>query len=88
MNANKFQQSGNIIVCCSFIWDGKVNFLKISVKDQGIGVTEKEKSELFNPYTVLPRGKKLNPTGVGLSLSISKELCKSLGGEIWLETKK
>ncbi|MDD2703572.1 MAG: ATP-binding protein, partial [Candidatus Omnitrophica bacterium] len=56
-------------------------FLRISVKDNGVGMDEKELGKIFDPfYTTKPKG-------TGLGLTISKDLVELHGGRIYIETK-
>ena len=60
------------------------NSLIISVKDNGIGIPEKVRDKIFQPFfTTKPAGK-----GTGLGLSLSYDIIKAHGGEIKVETKE
>ena len=58
--------------------------LKVSIKDQGIGMTPNELERVFEPFwkssNLVSKG--LNPTGNGVGLHICKEICHQLGGDI------
>ena len=56
--------------------------IQIKVKDNGIGIKRKDIQNLFLPYGNQKKISKLNPSGMGLGLSISKRVCESLNGEI------
>ncbi len=54
------------------------NEIEISVKDNGVGISEKVKDKIFQPFfTTKPTGQ-----GTGLGLSLSYEIVKAHGGEI------
>lgn len=55
------------------------------VSDNGIGLTEKEKSKIFEPFTKV---KTLSREGSGVGLSIVKKLVEGLGGNISVESEK
>lgn len=55
------------------------------VSDNGIGLTEKEKSKVFEPFTKV---KTLSREGSGVGLSIVKRIVEGLCGKIWLESEK
>lgn len=56
-------------------------FLRISVKDNGVGIDEKKLGKVFEPfYTTKPKG-------TGLGLTICKDLVEMHGGRIYIETK-
>jgi signal transduction histidine kinase/ligand-binding sensor domain-containing protein len=60
---------------------GKV---EISVKDNGIGISQKVKDKIFQPFfTTKPTGQ-----GTGLGLSLSYDIIKAHGGEIKVETRE
>lgn len=62
----------------------------ISVKDTGIGLTDKEKEKIFRKFGKIERYKMdvdLNIEGSGLGLYISKEIVELHGGEIKAESK-
>ncbi len=66
------------------------NFLTISVKDNGIGLTEEEKNLLFKPFGKIERygkGWDITVGGMGMGLYISKEIIELHGGKIWAESE-
>ena len=58
--------------------------VEISVTDEGIGMSQDEANRVFEGSlkTGNDESKKLNPYSNGIGLSICKQLCESLGGEI------
>ncbi|MFX1496346.1 MAG: PAS domain S-box protein [Promethearchaeota archaeon] len=65
-------------------------FYIISVKDNGIGITESEKKQLFKQFGKIERygqGWDVGIEGTGLGLYISKEIIDLHGGKIWVESK-
>ena len=51
-------------------------------------MTAEEALHVFDPFNNRPNHQKLlNPLGVGVGLSICKQICESLGGDIKLFTK-
>ena len=52
------------------------------MKDNGIGIKKRDIENLFLPYGNKKKISKLNPTGMGLGLSICKRVCESLNGNI------
>jgi PAS domain S-box-containing protein len=70
--------------------DEEDNFINIRVKDNGIGLTEKEKEKLFEKFGKIERhGMDLGVDieGSGLGLFISKELVELHGGQIFVESE-
>lgn len=62
-----------------------IDCIKIAVKDNGIGIPEKAKDKIFQPFfTTKPIGE-----GTGLGLSLSYDIItKGMGGELKLDTKE
>lgn len=81
-NAIKFSEEGIPISVNS---DVKENTAAISVRDEGIGISEEDKKHLFSSFF---RGKNaINIEGTGLGLHIVKRYLDLLGGTINLESK-
>lgn len=81
-NAIKYTDQGSITV--TSVLDG--NLLIISVADTGCGMTDDEQQRIFNAFTRLPgaQGKE----GVGLGLSITREIVQLLEGSIRVSSQK
>ena len=62
-----------------------MNLVKISVKDQGIGIKDEDKEKLFVPFELLDHGKDLNPSGTGIGLSSCHKMLTAIGCSIELE---
>lgn len=77
-NANKFTGIGGKIEVT--IESPTSDMLKISVKDNGIGISEQEQCKLFNSFMQIQAS--LCKNGTGLGLAISKKLTELLGGTI------
>lgn len=59
--------------------------VQICVSDEGPGIPESEKSQIFDKFYVLKEQKALS--GVGLGLFICRELVRLYGGGIWVENR-
>jgi signal transduction histidine kinase len=86
-NAFKFTNNGHIKVAVSSIVQNDFyqnkRFLKFSVEDTGIGISEEDQSKLFKVFgIILKHRQEFNLRGTGLGLTISQKLVKLLGGEI------
>jgi len=81
-NAIKYTDKGEVRVGVSIA----NRQLSISVKDTGCGMTPDELQTVFNAFTRLPgaQGKE----GVGLGLTITREIVTLLGGEINVQSTK
>ncbi len=82
-NAVKFTESGEVVLNSKI--DGK--YLRISIKDTGIGITRENIQTLFMPFKQIDTGLTRKYEGTGLGLSICKRLVELLGGSIWVESE-
>ena len=84
-NANKFTQNGAITVHCDIDKDSKLEkYLKVTVQDQGIGISLNDQQKLFNPFVKLSNGDPLNPMGIGLGLFICRNVLEQVGGSLYI----
>jgi len=58
----------------------------ISVADQGVGISEKEKKRLFKKFHRVNGSDSRETYGHGLGLYITKGLVEAQGGRIWMES--
>lgn len=84
-NALKFtEKNGEIYL--STKQDG--NFIHLSVKDTGIGISKKDQNKLFRldcNFTTIGTN---DESGSGLGLILCEEFVKKNGGEIWVESEE
>jgi signal transduction histidine kinase len=76
LNAEKYSQASSVIVHIGKC--GKTQ-IEVSVKDNGVGMTEETMSKLFKPYNTVAFTKYI---GTGLGLSSIKNAIEGVGGEI------
>ena len=87
-NAIKFTDKGWIKIIASIdneLDDGKISIL-FQVMDTGIGITDKQKENVFNSFTQADGSITRQFGGTGLGLSISLQLVEMMGGEIWIDS--
>lgn len=77
-NAIKYTPK-NGIICIEATRDG--NMAHIMIKDTGKGIKKEELEKIFEPFYTGEGG------GVGLGLTIAKNIIESHGGKIWAENK-
>ncbi len=87
INAVKYTPVGGTITIDSTQEDG---YYTVSIKDTGIGLTQKEIEQLFTQFGKIERygqGWDVGIEGTGLGLYISKELITLHDGKIWVESE-
>ncbi|MCU4154536.1 hypothetical protein J1N10_01025 [Carboxylicivirga sp. A043] len=57
-----------------------------AVEDTGLGISEDFHDNIFSPFQKVENGHDIHG-GIGLGLSIVKQLVEMLGGQIWLQSK-
>jgi two-component system, sensor histidine kinase and response regulator len=93
-NALKFTKPGGTVTISAEKYAGRMNgndesknFLRISVRDTGIGINRDELQELFKPYQQTSSGKHAGNKGTGLGLAICKLIVEAHGGSIEAESE-
>jgi two-component system sensor histidine kinase BarA len=88
-NAIKFSYQGTIVIRTSLEEEENEDVLvRISVTDQGIGISQQDKDVLFNSFSQLDNSTTRRYGGAGLGLSISKSLAEIMGGMIGVESSE
>lgn len=64
------------------------NFVEISVKDTGPGISKIDQEKLFKRFSQLDTGPTRKAGGTGLGLAISKEIAQRHGGKMWLDSEE
>ena len=83
-NAVKYSPPGTTIRITSRR-DGSV--VRISVRDEGPGLSADDQENLFTPYTRLTSKATANEHSVGLGLSIVKLMIEAMGGQVTCESQ-
>ena len=87
-NAVKFTDRGEIVISVRLVSQTEDNAtLKFSVKDTGLGLTQKQKENLFEAFTQADSSMTRKYGGTGLGLSISNQLIEMMGGSIRVESE-
>jgi signal transduction histidine kinase len=87
INAIKYTPVGGQIILNSTIKD---DMFIVSIKDNGIGLTQEEKKQIFRQFGKIERygqGWDVGIEGTGLGLYICKEIVELHGGEIWASSR-
>ncbi len=83
-NAIKFSPTGRNITLSLVNKEDKIQFI---IKDEGKGIKEELKKNLFNLYERQADWKKENPNE-GLGLTIVKKYVDAMHGKVWFESEK
>ena len=83
-NAIKFTEQDGMVIVEVDVLD---TIIRVSVKDTGVGIPQSDISRLFNKFVQVSKESSAGKKGVGLGLSISKELVIRHGGLMWIESK-
>ncbi len=84
-NAIKYSGKNTVI---KIELEDRENEVLISVKDQGLGISEEFIGKLFRPFQVTTNRSTGGEKSTGLGLFITKRVVESHKGRIWLESKK
>lgn len=88
-NAIKFTENGKIVFDIYKVNNTSpkkdCNKIVFCVKDTGNGIPENKQNDIFTLFYQLEHKSKYR--GIGLGLTLCKELCEMMGGKIWFESK-
>jgi len=88
-NATKFTQTGEIIVSITMeSEDSSEATIRFSVKDTGIGIPKESMKTLFESFSQVDSSTTRKYGGTGLGLTISKQLCELMDGQIGVNSKE
>ena len=83
-NAIKFTHDGRIEIG----YYKKGNFIEFYIKDTGIGISKDLFNIIFDNFRQVQESDIRQYGGLGLGLSITKAFVKSMGGNVWVESKE
>ncbi len=81
-NAIKFTDKGRVAVSASVQVNAQQALITIAVQDTGIGVSEAQIQQLFEPFEQADQRQEVRVRGSGLGLAISRQLARLMGGDI------
>ena len=86
-NAIKFTSKGEIILSMKQVSKNENEVeLRFDVKDSGIGISEEQKTKLFNSFSQADNSTTRKYGGTGLGLTISKRIIELMGGSVGFES--
>ena len=85
-NACKFTNNGSVFIDAVREAIGGQDWLRLSVSDTGIGMTEAQMARLFREFSQADPSTTRKYGGTGLGLAISRRLCNHMGGDISVES--
>ena len=83
-NAIKFSPQGGTVKVAA---QTEGNFVKISVSDEGIGISEQQMPHLFQRFRRLHENEQKKVSGTGIGLFLCKHLVEAHGGTIEVESE-
>lgn len=81
-NANKFTDSGKIILSINTSHTKHKVWIHFAVKDTGIGMTPEQLKKVFEPFTQADTSTTRRYGGSGLGLTLTKQFSALMGGEL------
>lgn len=81
-NANKYTKEGEIRLQVSQLNERGVDWIIFSIVDNGIGVSPEQQELVFQAFSQIEKTDANSGHGVGLGLTISRQLCRMMGGDI------
>ncbi len=86
-NAIKFTKNGEVrVLVDGKKIDNKFYNIRISIKDNGIGISKENQDKLFKSFSQVDASTTRKYGGTGLGLAISFKLSKLMKGKLWLES--
>lgn len=82
-NAMKFSDKGSIHLITQKLGD---NAIKVSVRDEGIGIKESDLDKLFKSFSQIPTDAGRKTGGTGLGLVLCKKILEEHSGQIGVES--
>lgn len=87
-NAVKYTEWGSISLSISLVTDGQdPGRIRFAVKDTGIGIPKEFQETIFHAFSKIESGSSHKPGGIGIGLSISKQLVAKMGSRLLVESE-
>ncbi|HYO24309.1 MAG TPA: ATP-binding protein [Lacipirellulaceae bacterium] len=86
-NAVKFTECGSVNVVARIVGRGNASRLVLEIRDTGIGIAPDHLEDVFKPFVQADNSVTRRFGGTGLGLTISKNICDSLGGSLSVQSE-
>lgn len=86
-NAAKFTEHGPILLVAARTKKNNDDWLEFCIIDSGIGMTDEQQKEVFQPFVQADSSTTRRYGGTGLGLAISKQFVDMMGGQIQVESE-
>jgi signal transduction histidine kinase len=86
-NAGKFTKRGTVVLSARREMRDSGNWVKIAVRDTGIGIKEENLLRLFTDFNQADASTASQYGGTGLGLAVSQALCRAMSGWISVESE-
>lgn len=85
-NALKFTAQGQVSVSAQPIPSDRPQSLRFTVEDTGVGIPEKVRQQIFEPFFQVDSSSTRHHGGAGLGLAICQRLVHSMGGQLQVDS--
>jgi signal transduction histidine kinase len=86
-NATRYSpERSTVTLGADLVEEGGETFVRLSVTDEGIGISPHDVDRIFSKFAMLPKPS-WTKKGTGLGLYITKGIVEALGGRIWVESE-
>jgi len=86
-NAAKFTDEGKISINGSIFEKDQTGWIKLAVSDSGIGIPPDKLDHVFDEFSQADSSTTRDYGGTGLGLSLSRNFCRLMGGDIDLDSQ-
>ncbi len=86
-NACKFTKEGKITLQVQSLQQNDIEYIRFSVIDTGIGLTEEQLEKLFQKYAQADASIARDYGGTGLGLVLTQQFCNMMGGSVHVSSQ-